>query len=411
MAKPKWVGKDADNLRTKTVEELVQLYPGSKAESLARVKRKLLAKERTPQAAQPAAAAEPEPEQEPDYQVETAKDKKIIRLEHDILDLRRSYKHVLENTANIDEVLASIELNLAEREPVPAPPKAVFAKGVTEEHAVLLLGDLHIGEYVDARQTGGIAVYNLDVAKRRLDYTVDTAIEILKKHLSGGYRYQKLYVFLLGDLISGEIHTELEISNEVGVTQQKLIALDYLEYNIAKLCQEFPEVHITSVVGNHGRKKKEYYFKEKAIENNDYLISKMLQKIFKQQKNLSWNIPESYWAIQQVHNRRFMIMHGDGVKSWGGMPFYGLNREYGKWRPLAENTMGGFHDMIIGHFHTPNWFTIQQDRLIINGCLKGGDEYSIGALSAASDPIQMLMSVHPKHGITWNWPINSKNIR
>jgi len=67
--------------------------------------------------------------------------------------------------------------------------------------------------------------------------------------------------------------------------------------------------------------------------------------------------------------------------------------------------------MVVGHFHSPNVLNIQRSKLIMNGSPKGGDEFSLGAMTAASDPVQYIFGVHNKYGLTWNFPINSCEVK
>lgn len=393
----KWEGEHLQNLKTKGIEELKKIYPDKTEKNLRRRKQEVQQTHVSDKVLTP--------------EEESTKDKEIYRLSQANKALKTKYEFEIGRSSGFEALQGILNQIIAERPRVVPPPKVKIDSHATTEHAVLALGDLHFGEVVDIKQTGGIAVFNMEIAKKRLDFTVDRAIEIIKGHLSGGYHIPKIHVFLLGDLISGEIHEELRNSNEQGIIQQTMFVLECLEENILKLCENFEEVHITSVVGNHGRKKEDYYFKDKAVENFDYLISRMLEKYLDKQPNLTWSIPQSYWAIQKVQNRRYLVMHGDGVRSWMGLPFYGLQKEFLKWRALAESYLGGFDDLVVGHFHNPNIFTVQRDEIIINGTIKGGDEYSLGALSAACDPVQFLWGVHPKYGRTWTYKINSSEVK
>lgn len=337
--------------------------------------------------------------------------REIARLKDRLQTVEKLYKNSIGQSAGLERIEDLIKSIVDASEPVQVPKRAKAGKEVEEEEAILLLSDLHIGEVVDEDETGGIAVFNLDIASRRLQYTIDKTIKLIKEHLRGGYVVRKLNVFVLGDIISGEIHKELEITNEVGAIQQILYATDQLEIALQKLAQEFEEVNVVVVVGNHGRKRPDYYFKQKAVENYDYLIGKMLQQRLSKQPNLNIKVPRSYWTIEKVANRRFLMMHGDGIKGWGGIPFYGMNREYLKWRALAESYVGGFDDLLLGHFHIHAVLPMQRDWIITNGTLKGGDEYSMGAISAANDPLQVVFGVSPKRGRTWLYTINSRDIR
>lgn len=335
---------------------------------------------------------------------------KFLLLQEQHNQLRSKMREQSKRNASVEAMVEAIEETVPTRDPVPVPKPLKVNGDVDTEDVVLCLGDFHYGEVVDPEETGGIAVYNIDVAQARLEHTIDTAIKMAKEKLRGGYHLPRLYVFGLGDWVSGIIHDELEISNEVQIVSQVLESGELLEEALLKLCQHFEEVIFVGVVGNHGRVKQERYFKGKAINNYDFLVYKMVAKALKNQPNLTMRIPKSFWHIEAVQGHRYLLMHGDVIRQWMGMPWYGMQREYLKWRALAESFVGGFDDLVIGHFHNPNIVTIQRDEIIVNGAFKGGDDYSLG-IGVACDPIQLMWGVHPRRGRTWTFQINSADIR
>jgi len=340
---------------------------------------------------------------------ESAKDRKISRLEDEIRHLRKLYKGQTRESAALDALVDAIYEVAPTIEPVRPPRRRAVSDQIEEESLVLVLGDLHIGEIVDPEQTSGISAFNVDIARRRVQYTVDTAIKIARSKMSK-YHFRKLHVPLLGDIVSGIIHDELRVNDELGIVGQLIVAVEILAEAFLKLCQEFEEVEAHCVVGNHGRVTEERYFKGKAINNYDYLVYKMLEKVLAAQPNLTWDIPKAFFTVMQVEQESFLILHGDVVKSWMGIPFYGLQRAYLKWRALHADYGFPFKHMIVGHYHNPNMQTVVRYELIINGCIKGGDEYSIGAIAAACDPVQIMFGVHPEKGITHRWYLNSKSV-
>jgi hypothetical protein len=340
---------------------------------------------------------------------ESVKDRKISRLEDEIKHLRKLYKGTTKESAALDAMVEAIYEVVPTMQTVRVPKRRVITDDVEEESLVLLLGDLHIGEVVDPDQTSGIAEFNVDIARRRIQYTVDTAIKIARDKMAK-YHFRRLVAPILGDVVSGIIHDELRVNDEIGIVGQLIVAVEILAEAILKLCQEFEAVHVPCVVGNHGRVTEERYFKGKATNNYDYLVYKMLEKVLADQPNLTWDIPKAFFTVVTVEKSRFLLLHGDVVKSWMGIPFYGLQRAYLKWRALHADYGMPFEHMIVGHYHNPNMQTIVRYELIINGCIKGGDEYSIGAIAAACDPVQIMFGVHPEKGITHRWYINSKSI-
>lgn len=390
--------RDIVLLNCTSEEELIASFPGRTVESLTRRQRHLKS------------AAELRKALPLTIEEESEKDRVIQRLKDEITHIKRKYKSQTRESAGMDALVEAIYAVAPTMEAVPIPPRFVPNPEVEEESLVLLLGDLHYGQVVDEEQTGGISVYSPDIARRRFQFTIDTAIKLALEKLDN-YNFSKLHVFGLGDWVSGIIHDELLHNDEGGIVEQVLGAVDVLAEGLLKLCQEFPEVKFTGVVGNHGRVTQKMYWNAKAVNNYDWMVYKFLEKLLANQKNLSFNCPKSFWAIEQVENTRFLIEHGDTVRAWGSIPFYGLSRAYMKMRTLQEDYGISFEHMVVGHLHNPNIFTMVRRKMIINGALVGGDPFSIGAVSAACDPVQMMFGVHPKRGITHFWEINSKDVK
>ena len=60
----------------------------------------------------------------------------------------------------------------------------------------------------------------------------------------------------------------------------------------------------------------------------------------------------------------------------------------------------------MGHFHQPTILEGTDCTAIINGAIKGGDEYSIGTRLASNNAVQLLLTFHEKHGLTDTSRIN-----
>lgn len=238
---------------------------------------------------------------------------RVVYLKDRLKSLEKKYTARTRETAQLSALVDAIREVTPTRSPVPAPKIPKPKKGRTRESAVLALSCLHWGENVDAEETGGISTYNEVIARKRFNYTIDKAIHIVQDILTG-YQIDRLYVLGLGDFISGMIHKELEISNESSVVEQVLDCTDVLQSNLLKLCQVFPHVEFTGVVGNHGRLDPKKYFKMRAVKNYDYMIYSFLQRLLAKQPNLTFNIPKSFWFIQPIENLRFLMIHGDQIR-------------------------------------------------------------------------------------------------
>jgi len=254
------------------------------------------------------------------FSSEVDKDGKIEYLESELKDYKRKYKDVTKEKAELDQLITALNDVADERNPVPVP-SLPEKDGKTTESVIFMLGDIHMGEVVDVEATGGISSYNVRIADARMDYTTRKAISIVRDKLGGGYNFPKAHIFLLGDMVSGSIHEELEITNELTEIEAVFHVVDKLEETIEMFCQYFPEVQVDCIVGNHGRTKKKRFFKQRVKKDYDFMVYKILQRELSKQTNLEINVPLSYWTVVNVNGRNFFLTHGSQVRSWMGIPF------------------------------------------------------------------------------------------
>ena len=262
-----------------------------------------------------------------------------------------------------------------------------------EHRVVSLLSDVHAGEVVSAAETHNLSSYDMDIFKERLEIWTNKVVDLVS------LRRQRLYVpnlslFMLGDIISGDIHDELSNTNDVSVVDQMVESAREISRSLLTLSGYFENIEVSGVVGNHGRMSRKPYFKRKQRSNWDYLVYQMIAMFLQKQKNVTFHIPESFWTVRDVLGTRFLLMHGDGNQSWSGFPWYGIERSIGKMRTMLGNDMP-FDRVALGHYHDP----VDTERWSVNGNFKGGDEFSIGKLYSSCRPSQTLLYVHPENGV------------
>ena len=271
-----------------------------------------------------------------------------------------------------------------------------------------MFADWHCSEVVEAAQTNGINAYNLAIADRRIERLVETTISLCRDH--HGKSYPGIVACLVGDFVSGALHPELAKTDELEVLPTVLWVLDRLEAALIKLADEFGEVFVPCVAGNHGRNTLKPEFKRYAYKNFDWLIYKLLEARFaanrRYAKQVRFQIDDSNMAFFRVFNKRFMLVHGDQMGVKGGDGIIGaigpIMRGTIKVRG-QQMTMGrDFDYLLLGHWHQMLWLP----QAIVANSLKGFDEYAQNALRAVpSAPSQPLFFVHPKWGITSKWEV------
>jgi hypothetical protein len=286
---------------------------------------------------------------------------------------------------------------------LPTWSTAPLAKPSSPGVPLLFLSDFHWGEVVHPSQINGVNRFNLAIAQERLKYTVETAIHLLTI-LDSKRDYPGIVVPLGGDMISGNIHDELTATNELNTMPTVLDLYGHLIAAIERLAGVFGAVFLPCVSGNHGRDTRKIWGKDRHHTSFDWLLYRLLAKHFEADKRVTFFIPDSSDALFRIFTTRFLLTHGDQFR--GGDSIIGalgpLTR--GNQKKQARNqAIGAEYDvMIAGHWHQ----YMHLSRLIVNGALKGYDEYAYQNNFGFEEPQQALFVVHPRHGITFRMPVN-----
>ena len=290
----------------------------------------------------------------------------------------------------------------AERAEIPAwvvtPRGPDSAPGVP----VLFVSDLHWGEVVHPGQINGVNRYNLEIAHQRIDRLASTAVHLLEI-ISPKMDYPGIVMPLGGDMISGNIHDELSASNELNTMPTVLDLFGKLTGLIKFMADKFGKVFLPCVTGNHGRDTTKIWAKDRHHTSFDWLLYVFLAKHFEADKRVQFLIPDGPDAYFRVYNHRYLLSHGDQFRGGDGMigalgPI--IRGDHKKRSRNAQIDME-FDTMIMGHWHQ----YIHHSRVVVNGSLKGYDEYAYNNNFGFEPPQQALWLTHPKYGITYRMPV------
>jgi predicted phosphodiesterase len=275
----------------------------------------------------------------------------------------------------------------------PTPPKWLTPARPRRAHTATIctiLSDCHFDEVVRPEEVGGVNAYNREIATLRLQTYFENVVKLARDYLSG-VDYAGVVLMLGGDLFSGDIHEELAQTNEDTILGSILYWVELLAAGITMLAEEFGQVHVPVVVGNHGRRTRKPRMKLRARDNFDWFL----------------DIPEQADCPFQVYDTRFLLTHGDQFKGGNGIA--------GIWSPISRghakksqrNAVAGqpYDVMVMGHFHTLTW----GNGFIVNGANKGTDEYSWIGNMGHEVPQQAMFLVTPQHGITFTAPVLVSN--
>lgn len=313
-------------------------------------------------------------------------------------ELERQVKRDRKEHIYDERITAAVESNLARAKsrykPAPIPKK----QRKHEHEFVLLLSDLHAGETVSYEETGGINVYDWDVMLARLDKLRRSVVSYQENR---PYPISRLRIFALGDQLSGNIHAELEATNEIPLAEATVqLGADLAEW-VDSMTEIFPEVTFDGVVGNHPRAHKKPWAKQ-GFDNADWTAYKIIETSLRRNDRITFNIPKaSQHRVRVAKNWHTLLLHGDGIRSsMPGVPWGGVTRRVTALSAQYNAVKQPIDCYFLGHFHTANWVQTNAGWIGMNGSVKGPDEYSMKQFGGGSPAQQALVTFHEKHGPT-----------
>ena len=221
------------------------------------------------------------------------------------------------------------------------------------------LADLHVGQTF----WNAFGRYNSDIAKERLEEYLDKIVEIAEIHNA-----ENAYVGLLGDLISGNIRTSIQVSNRENLIEQLKLTAEYVTNFIMELATRFKHVYVAGCAGNHSRlvQNKDLDIKDERLDD---LLLWIISSLLKHIPNITVNTQniDNTIAEMTIRGKDYTLVHGDH-ETWSANDISKLSMMLKKF-PYA---------IINGHRHFPASSEINGIRLIQAGSLAGsGDPYTI----------------------------------
>ena len=291
------------------------------------------------------------------------------------------------------------------RDSKPKIPSWTIKKQTKKSQAgipTLFASDWHWGEIVDPNQINGVNEYNIAIAQDRARAMIEKATDLLKNHVAHS-DYPGIVFVLGGDMVSGDIHEELMATNEMEIMPTVLDLFGVLTWCINTLVNEFGNVFVPCVSGNHGRNTHKIRAKGRNFTSFDWLLYQFLSKRFEDDDRVVFHIPDGSDAYYSVYGHKYLLTHGDQFRGGDGVigalgPI--IRGDHRKRSRNAQIDME-YDTMLLGHWHQ----LIQLERLIVNGSLKGYDEYAYQNNFGFEPPRQALWLTHPEHGITFSMPV------
>lgn len=259
----------------------------------------------------------------------------------------------------------------------------------------LLISDSHYGAVQVTSEVEGFGEFSPEICEKRSMKFIEEVIEWAELQRAS-YNIERAHVIVVGDLISGDIHHELSVTNAFPAPQQVVGAARILASQISALQPHFKEVIVHFITeDNHARLTKKPQAKEAGINSFNYIVGAMAEIMLCQHNKVKFHLYPQYEAVVTVEGRRYLCLHGHNILGWAGFPWYGVERKVAKEaiKRLNAPDFKRFHKVIMGHWHTP----ISHPIYWIGGSVSGTDAYD-HKNGRSSEPSQSSWLVHPQHG-------------
>lgn len=238
------------------------------------------------------------------------------------------------------------------------PPGDIPVPHTYGNKLIVCLSDLHIGQEFSNND----GEFNTDIAANRMKQYLGEVLSIGRRN-----DCDECIVCLLGDMISGNIHHRISVTNKENVVEQVKIASMLVAEFVSQLSLSFSSVDVYSVGGNHSRLEK---VAEDALLNErlDDLIPWFLNVAMKHRDNVTVyaNTFDETLGIFEVGDKTYFIQHGDYTNV--------TDAAIGKLVLWAKRTP---YCILTGHWHTPSMTDVSGVTVIQSGSLCGsGDDYT-----------------------------------
>lgn len=295
-------------------------------------------------------------------------------------DERSAYSRILRDQARRENIFSLLQDSIESMEPVPPVP--VRRSGSRAIYA--MLSDIHYGIAFTAYEN----CFDVEIARQRV---MTYAAEIIR--IGQEQNASCCYVSLMGDMISGNIHSTIRIENQENLIRQVTGVSELIATFLHELCKNFETVHVNSVDGNHSRvdPSLEDVMREEKL---DSLIPWYCKTRLSACKNIVFRDNEIDPTIGsfEIFGKFYVSVHGD------------MDSDLKQSVQRIERKTGCVIDYILaGHMHVAE-SRFEDVGYIRNGCVCGsGDEYT--AKKRLSSPATQVCMAVDHTGVCALFPV------
>lgn len=287
-------------------------------------------------------------------------DRKMLEFQKErqrFFDQRNALNKVVRKMAREDENADILERAITNG----VIPQLVYVPNSVEasdSDLLVSLNDLHFGACVDNYWN----YYNSDVCRQLLQEYLVSIVETVER-----YGAENCYVWANGDLISGNIHKSIAVSNRENVIEQVVGVSELISEFLAELSKHFRHVYFSSVAGNHSR------LEEKELasphERMDDLVEWYLKARLQNFENIVFDhyrkIDDTMYLLD-IRGKTYLGVHGD---------YDGSASKVQSLQTMAKEPV---YAILSGHLHHNKIDNVQGVKTIMAGSFLGMDDYCVG---------------------------------
>lgn len=282
-------------------------------------------------------------------------------------DSKKAVTQLLKRNAELEKLLS-----IKEAVPDFKEVKIIANKtsGNNEATAVVLASDWHVEQRVDGNKIMYPNEYTLEIAEKRAKQFFQATL-ILLKEAEQNVKIKHLVLWLGGDFITGNIHTENLKICQLGPSQAICFARDLLISGIEFLLKETSvDITIPYNHGNHARITDKVWKSTEEDNSLEYILYDDIAFHFKNERRIRMVAPKGSVATVDIYGLKIGFIHGhhgfrylDGV---GGL--YIPARKY----IMRKFSKANYYLVCMGHHHQ----YLQDTMFLCNGSMIGYDQYA-----------------------------------
>lgn len=313
---------------------------------------------------------------------------------HRLLEGSQMTKHWMDEARRRQEEL-DVALSIKKHQ-TPVHITARQGGNTSESTGILVLSDWHVEETVDPSTVNELNAYDLDEADKRIRMLFQKTL-LLTNIWRKDTRVDTMVVAILGDLISGYIHEELQENNSLSPTQAILWVQRRLVGGLQMLLKEggFKEIIVPCCIGNHGRTTHKPRVSTAYRNSYEWLMYHNIALMFESmgEKRIKFKIENGYLNYIEVYGRTIRMHHGDAFRYQEGVGGISIpvNKGILRWNKSCNAWLD-----IFGH-----WHQFKDDGAwVANSSLIGYNPYAIKIKAPYEPPSQTLLFIERDHGKT-----------